>query len=82
MKYWINRNKSKAYSIKLNTLFKLAIKLIAEHPKIGKLTEFPNVRAKIVRDYYIFYQETDQEIHVLTVWDTRQNPEKLKERMS
>lgn len=33
--YWINRNKSKTYSIRLNNLFIDAIKIIAEHPNIG-----------------------------------------------
>jgi toxin YoeB len=37
--YWINRNKSKTYSIRLNNLFIDAIKIIAEHPNIGIATQ-------------------------------------------
>jgi toxin YoeB len=49
--YWINRNKSKTYSIRLNNLFIDAIKIIAEHPNIGIYTDFENVKGKLVKDY-------------------------------
>lgn len=54
--YWINRNKSKTYSIRLNNLFIDAIKIIAEHPNIGIATDFENVKGKLVKDYYIFFR--------------------------
>lgn len=37
--YWINRNKSKTYSIRLNHLFIDAIKIITKHPNIGIATQ-------------------------------------------
>ena len=75
--YWIERNKSNIYSRKLNFLFKEAVKLIAAFPKIGKLTDETNVRIKIVRDCFIIYEETKEEIHILTVWNSYQGPDKL-----
>ena len=75
--YWINRNKSKTYSIRLNNLFIDAIKIIAEHPNIGIATDFENVKGKLVKDYYIFYQENQDLIHILTIWDCRQSPDKI-----
>jgi plasmid stabilization system protein ParE len=51
--YWIDRNKSKTYSLKLNQLFIQAVNLLSEHPLIGEKTEIENIRIKIVRDYYI-----------------------------
>ncbi len=77
LQYWNDRNKSNAYSIKLNRLFVEAVKLISEHPKIGKPTDFGNVRAKIVRDYILFFEEEEEQILILAIWDTRQNPDKL-----
>ncbi len=45
LEYWINRNKSKTYSVKLNKLFKEAMKNVAETPTIGRTTNFEeNVR--------------------------------------
>lgn len=76
--YWNNRNKSKAYSKKLNELFKEAIKLISHFPQIGRPTEIENIRIKIARDYLIVYEGTSTQIHILTIWDGRRDPEKFK----
>lgn len=77
LKYWIERNKSKTYSKKLNQLFKESLNRISKYPFIGKLTDLENVRIKIVRDYVIYYKITLNEIIVLRIWDSRQNPEFL-----
>ena len=76
--YWNQRNKSKRYSIKLNKLFEEAVIIIANFPKIGKITNRPNVRIKIVRDYLIYFKELDGEIHILTIFSSHQDPAKLK----
>jgi toxin YoeB len=76
--YWNQRNKSKRYSIKLNKLFKDAIKIVSIYPKIGRPTNLENVRIKIVKDYLIIYEELESEIHILTIWDSRQDPIKLQ----
>jgi plasmid stabilization system protein ParE len=81
LSYWILRNKSKAYSIKLDALFREAALMIAEYPFIGKQTDIKNVWAKKVRDYFILYQEKEDQIHILTIWDTRQKPSRLKRRV-
>lgn len=73
--YWRTRNKSNAYSKKLNRLFKEAITLIAEYPSIGRPTDQLNIRIKIVREYLVVYEETDNQIYILAIWDGRQNPE-------
>ena len=56
LEYWIYRNKSKTYSVKLNKLFIGAIKQVAKNPTIGRKTNFENVRVIIVRDYLLFYE--------------------------
>lgn len=76
--YWFKRNKSKTYSRKLNRLFKEAINLIIDYPEIGKRTDLENIRAKIIRDYIMFYEINDDELFILSIWDTRQNPENLE----
>jgi len=81
LQYWIKRNQSKTYSQKLHLLFQEAVKLIAQHPNIGAPTEFGQVRSKVVRDYQIFYEQIEDSIHILTIWDTRQNPEKLPNKL-
>lgn len=73
LEFWIDHNKSKTYSIKLNKLFIKALKQLAEHPKIGRETDFKNVRVKIVRNYLLFYEFSDVQIKVLSVWDGRRD---------
>jgi len=78
LQYWRLHNQSTAYSKKLNALFKKAVSLIANHPGIGRKTDFENVPVKLVRDYLIFYEETESQILILTIWDNRRNPEILR----
>jgi addiction module RelE/StbE family toxin len=75
--YWRLRNQSNTYSKKLNQLFKQAISLVATHPHIGRSTNIKNIRAKLVRDYLVFYEETENTIFILSIWDTRRDPEKM-----
>ena len=79
LEYWRVRNKSNTYSKKLNRLFKESIKIITDFPEIGKPTDQANTRIKIVKDYLIIYEETETQILILTIWDSRQDPGKLKE---
>ncbi len=76
--FWIAHNQSKAYSIKLNNLFKDATKFIAEHPSVGKLTDDKKARIKIVRDFYIVYEIRRSMIVILAIFDSRRNPDNLK----
>ncbi|MCB0489049.1 MAG: type II toxin-antitoxin system RelE/ParE family toxin [Cyclobacteriaceae bacterium] len=77
LRYWVSRNKSNTYSRKLNRLIKAAIKLIAERPHIGRPTDLPNVRVKIVRDYLIIYEVMESKLHIHSIWEGRQDPKKI-----
>ena len=76
--YWINRDKSAAYSKRLNDVFENTAELVAKHPKIGKKTDIPDVRIKTVLYYAFTYKITGVKIEILTIWDSRQDPQKLK----
>lgn len=74
LEYYCNRNKSKAYSRKLNKEIHAIVSILPKYPFIGKNTDLENVRVLIKGDYKIFYKVSPKEIVVLLVWDTRQNP--------
>jgi plasmid stabilization system protein ParE len=78
LKYWSHRNKSDVYSIKLLNLIDAAIKRIKQFPHIGALTDYKNIRTKIVGDYLIVYREKETTIEILAIWDCRQNPVKFE----
>ncbi|PVX44849.1 toxin YoeB [Flavobacterium sp. 103] len=76
--YFNFRNKSKVYSLKLNTLIQTGLKILLQHPNIGKKTDFINVRGLLIENYYVFYEINKTHIIILSVWDTRQDPKRLK----
>src|SRR5690606_7251879 len=77
--FWYLKNKSILYSEKLNTLFWTTISLIAEHPEAGKtLNKERAIYYILVKSYRIYYHFTAKEFTVLSIWDTRRNPEKIK----
>lgn len=77
LEYWILRNKSKTFSIKLNKLIIDTSYLLAEHPTIGRKTSFKDVRVKIIRDYLIFYEFSKSELIILSSWDGRRDENTL-----
>ncbi len=71
------RNKSKTYSLKLHRLFQSEVKRIIIYPEIGIITNKQDIRGLIVNDYTIFYKLSVDSIEIITVWDNRQNPNKI-----
>ncbi|GEJ46266.1 type II toxin-antitoxin system RelE/ParE family toxin [Chryseobacterium sp. ON_d1] len=67
LEYWMLRNKTRTFSIKLNRLILYNIGLLADHPTIGRKTDIEKVRVKIVRDYLIFYEFSNSELIILSV---------------
>lgn len=76
--YWIERNKSKNYSIKLNKLFDKSINNLADFPEQGKKSDYKNIRIKIVRHYLIFYLIKEDYLEIVRIWDARRNPKSIK----
>ncbi len=75
--YWNKRNKSSIFSKKLRNLFNEHLLIVADYPLSSEKITKPDIRKRLVRDFYILYNITDTEIIVLDVWDTRQNPKEF-----
>ena len=75
--YWIERNQSKTFSIKLNKLITETLQITALYPDTGRKTTFKNVKVKIIRDYFLFYEATKTTLVVLAIWDGRRNDNAL-----
>jgi len=73
--FYIERNRSTAYSNKLNTKIVRSIKVIGQNPLIGIKTEIDSVRALITGDYQIIYEIYDKLIVIVMIWDCRRDPE-------
>lgn len=77
LEYWNDRNQSKEYSRKLNKLFDKIALMILEHPEIGIKISGSECRVRLIKDYYIIYINSEKSVDILSIFDTRQNPEKL-----
>ena len=77
LEFYYKRNGTKTYSIKLNTTIRNSIRLLEKHSEIGIHTDVKNIRNLIVNDFGIFYEIKSTTIEIITIWNSRQNPDKL-----
>jgi len=77
LEYLHKRNGSKTYCKKLNARIRRSVRLLSDHPDLGLMTDVYNVRNLIEGDYAIFYQPDDDKIKVISIWDSRQDPDNL-----
>jgi len=79
LKFWLEKNKSITYPSKLNKLINSSLDLISLYPNLGKQTDISStVRVKSIKHFNLFYKISDNEIIVLSIWDTRRNPDDVK----
>lgn len=78
LQYWVFRNKSKEFSVKLNSLIIKTIELLAKMPEIGKIHESTKTRIKIIKAYYIIYRYDESELKIISIWDSRRDPQQMQ----
>ena len=77
--FYRKRNGSSQYSKKLSGEIKDTLRILSGQPYAGKLTDVLEVRIAIKQVYEIYYKLEDHRLVVLLVWDTRRDPNNLKE---
>ena len=77
LEYWVQRNQSPTYSLKLLQLSNEKASLIAENPLIYKAAEFPDTHVAAMEHFSLFYKITDSAIIITAFWDNRQDPKEL-----
>ena len=77
LEFYFQRNGSKIYSSRLNKEIRETISLLIKHPFIGKKTESDHLRVIIKGELKIFYQVGENDILILMIWDSRQDPDSL-----
>jgi plasmid stabilization system protein ParE len=75
LEFYIERNKSKTYSVKLYRLLNKEVKLLLKYPELGLRTTDPSVRGLIINEYIVYYEVTFDKIIIHTIWDCRQDPD-------
>jgi len=77
LEYWIQRNQTPTYSLKLLRLSNEKANLIADNPLIYKAAEFPDTHVAAMGHFSIFYKISDDAIIITAFWDNRQDPKEL-----
>src|SRR4030042_3028026 len=77
LEFFRKRNGNKTYSRKLYLRIRKSVRLLKKHPFLGIQTDDKNIRCIFEGAYGIFYKLVEDTIHILSVWDSRQNPEAL-----
>lgn len=75
--YWIDRNGSAAYSIKLFERFRSALRTIVANPFIGRPTDLPGIRMKRISGYLLFYEVGSDAIVVHHIWHERRDLKRM-----
>jgi plasmid stabilization system protein ParE len=74
LEFYIDRNKSKSYSIKLYRLISKEVRLLQKYSDLGLKTTDNSIRGLIIENYIIYYEITEDKIIIHSVWDCRQDP--------
>jgi plasmid stabilization system protein ParE len=75
LEFYIQRNKSTAYSKKLNAKINKSIQLISRNPFLGIKTDHDSIRAIISDEYQIIYEIFDHLLLIIMIWDCRRDPD-------
>jgi len=77
LEFYIDRNKSKTYSVKLNKQFNRGLRLLSKYPNMGLKTDLERIRGLIIDNFILFYEVDKNGIIVHYIWDSRQDPSEL-----
>ena len=81
LEFYTNRNRSKSYSQKVIAKVNESLSLLIQNPNLGRLDREFKIRVFVLDQFEIYYNPSELNIHILLVWDTRQNPKELREIM-
>lgn len=74
--FYIKRNESPDYSLKLLSESEDITELLKTHHYLGRLTENRITRVIVKDAYLIFYEISKDYIEIISYWDNRQDPDK------
>ena len=76
--FFHKRNGNKNYSIKVNQNIQATVKHLKQYPRLGIKTSQENIRVVFEGDFSIFYEPSQKQITIHSIWDNQRNPEQRK----
>ena len=77
LEYWAERNGNKKYCHKISSIVRNRIQFIDKFVYLGKETDFGDVRVTSAGHFSLFYRVLADKIIIMSLWDNRQDPDKL-----
>ncbi|MEQ8910161.1 MAG: type II toxin-antitoxin system RelE/ParE family toxin [Vicingaceae bacterium] len=78
LEFWIKKNGSRTYSLKLLNQIEANLEQVKKYPKKCPESVYPEVRVAAMGHYSIYYRFTPSSIRIEAFWDNRQDPKQLK----
>src|SRR5689334_2159375 len=78
LSYWLDRNGSSAYSLKLFKRVNRMVERLLAHPFLGRPTDIKGVRVLKIDDYLLFYEVIGEIILIHHIWNGRRDLSKLR----
>ncbi len=78
LNFYAQRNGNVKYSEKLLSEVEDVLQILSKSELIGRLTSNKITRVISKDVYLIFYEVTEENIHIISFWDNRQDPKKKK----
>jgi plasmid stabilization system protein ParE len=72
LEFYIGRDKSKTYAIKIQQLLFKEIKLLLKYPDLGLKTTESSVRGLIADIFVIYYETSEDKIFIHSIWKSNQ----------
>lgn len=79
--YWVERNGSPTYSIKLFQRINTVLSRVQQHPFVGRPTDVTGIRVVKIDAYLLFYEVMADAIVVHHIWHEKRDLPKLKGAM-
>jgi plasmid stabilization system protein ParE len=76
--FYYKRNGNRNYSIKVNRNVQATVKQLIRFPRLGTKTNEENIRVIFEGDFSIFYEHTQKQITIHSVWDNQRDPEQSR----
>jgi len=77
LEYFIERNQSTSYSLKLINETEDVLSNLSKNEFIGRLTSNKKTRVIPMKVYLIFYEIKKDSIEIISFWDNRQDEKKI-----
>jgi plasmid stabilization system protein ParE len=74
LQFYLNRNKSNVYSLRLLNEVEKVTDLLARFPYLGRVTSNGVTRVIVKGKYLMFYEVYSNVIAIVSFWDNRRDP--------